>query len=67
MLDGAEQFLYEAVASAELHLFGEDTQRCLAGDEVDVGDALVCVECAKHLGGKDGAAGAGDGQGEVEI
>ena len=60
-------FSDEAVASAELHLFGEDAQGGFAGDEVDVGDAGVGVEGAEHLGGEDGAAGAGDGQGEAEI
>ena len=61
---GAEEFLCECVASAELHLFGEDAQRCLAGDEVYIGDARVGVEGAQHLGGKYGTAGPGDGEDE---
>ena len=63
---GAEEFFCECVASAELHLFGEDAQRCFGGNEVNFGDARVGVEGAQHLGGKDRAAGAGDGQGEPD-
>ena len=64
---GTEEFFCEGVASAEVHLFGEDAQRGLAGDEVNFDDARVGVEGAQHLGGKDRAAGAGDGQDEAEF
>ena len=62
---GAEEFFGEVVAAAELQLFGEDAEGVLGGDEVDVCDASVGDEGAEHLGGVDGAAGAGYGEGDV--
>jgi hypothetical protein len=50
-----------------VHLFCEDAQRCLAGNEVNFGDARIGVQRTQHLGGKDGAAGSGDGESEAEI
>ena len=62
---GAEEFFYEVVAAAEMEFFGEDAERVFRDDEVDFFHADVGDEGAEHLGGVDGAAGAGDGQGEV--
>ena len=48
-----------------MEFFGEDAEGVFGDDEVDFFDAGVGDEGAKHLGGVDGAAGAGDGEGEV--
>lgn len=61
----AEEFGDEIVAAAELHLFGEDAEGGFGGDEVDFGDAGVGGEGAQDFGGVYGAAGSGDGEGDV--
>jgi hypothetical protein len=63
----AEELFDQSVATAELHLFGEDAQSGFTGDEFDACDARVRMEGAQHLGGEDRAAGAGDGQSEAQI
>ena len=57
----AEEFFGEAVASAELHLFGEDAEGAVGDDEVDLCHADVGGERTEDFGGVDGAAGSGDG------
>ena len=63
----AEELFHQTVAAADLHFFGEDAEGGFGGDEVDVGDAGVGVESPEHLGGEDGAAGAGDGEGKFQV
>jgi hypothetical protein len=61
----AEKLLGQIVAAADLQLSGEDAESVFRRDEVDAVDAGVGDEGAKHLGGIDGAAGAGDGKGDI--
>jgi len=63
----AEEFFYEIVAAGELELFGEDAEGGCGDDEIDVGDARVGGEEREHLGGEEGAAGSGDGEGDAAI
>ncbi len=63
---GTEKFFDETDAAAELQLFDEDAEGVGADDEIDLGDALVGLEGAEHLGRVDGTAGAGDGEGKSE-
>jgi hypothetical protein len=62
---GAEEFLYEVIAAAEVELFGEDAESILADDEIDFGDAIVLGDCAKELGGVDAAAGSRYGECDI--
>lgn len=61
----AEEFFCEAIAPAEAGLFRKDAERIFRRDKVDAGDAVICGEGAKHLGGVDAATGSGDGEGDV--
>ncbi len=61
----AEEFLCEFVAAAQVHLFGEDAEGAVGGDEVYFGDACVGCEGSKHLSSIEGSAGPGDGEGDV--
>ena len=63
----AEEFFDQAVAAAELHLFGEDAQGGFRGDELDLADADVGSQSAKHFSGEDRTTGAGDGEDEAEV
>ena len=60
-----EQALYEGVSAAWTALFGEDSQGAGRDDQVDVIDSCIVFEGTQHLDGKDGAAGAGDGENQV--
>jgi hypothetical protein len=57
----ANEFFCEVVATAEVKLFGEDTESIFADDEIDFGDAIVLRGDAEELGGVDAAAGSGYG------
>lgn len=59
---GAEEFFEEIGAAGDLQLFGQDAERVFAGDEMDVGYAVVGFEGAEQLAGEDCAGGAGDGE-----
>ena len=61
----AEEFFGEVVAAAEMKFFGEDAESIFGDDEVDSGDAGVAASGAEELGGVDGAAGSGYGEGDV--
>jgi hypothetical protein len=57
----AEEFFGEVVAAAQVEFFGEDAERAVGGDEVDLCDAVVGGEGTEDLCGVDAAAGSGDG------
>jgi hypothetical protein len=61
----AEEFFYEPVAATEMKFFCEDAEGVFADDEVDLRDAVVVNGGPEEFGCVDGAAGSGDGEGEV--
>jgi len=60
-----EQLFEQAGATGEAKFFSHDAERIFRGDEVDLGDAVVCFEGAEQLSAEDCAGCAGDGYGEV--
>src|ERR1019366_6792214 len=59
-----QQFVDQLVAARYLKLFGHHPQAAVGENEVHGGDALVAVQRIQQVPGKDGTAGAGDGDGQ---
>lgn len=60
-----ERFEEATAPAGQAVLFGQDTHRVVGDEEADALDAIVRAKEVEHGGGEDGAAGAGDGEGEV--
>ncbi len=62
----AEELFDQRGAAVEAGFFCKHTESAGRDDEMNVGNTVIEFEGAKHLDGKGGAAGAGDGEGQRE-
>src|SRR5664279_1542439 len=59
-----QQLVDQLVAAGYLKLFGHNSQAAVGENKIDRCDALVAVKRVQQVLGKDGAAGAGNGDGQ---